>query len=654
MLHKKVTWVVAALVVSAGVVMAVLDPFSGAASGPGYVDNSYPTGITTIARETITSQTDVSATLGYSGSYNVNIANGTSSSSVEQAEASAQSAEQRVEDDEASLEQAERMEGTQGAASDLAATATLASDQQGLTRAEQQLTIDEETGCPAASSSNTTTPLNGSPSSSGNDNTSPGNNGSGNSNPGGTTGPTGSVGSKSAPDLPPATTSAPRVSAPTASASSPTEATFTGRVDPGGSSTSYYLEYGTTLAFGNRTPTESAGSGSGYVPVSTNVSGLSESTGYLFELVATNAKGTATSDPQSFTTATSSCAEQRQTVASDETVVTEAEDTLSADDASAGSSVTSATEQLESDEAAAASAEQALTQAQSTEANSRTTYTYLPAAGTLLTRGSTAYSLDGVKVPLFYGELTPWRALYTGVNDGPDVGQLNANLIALGYERGAPQSDAFTAATTAAVEAWQRAMGAPATGIVSLGDFVLAPGQLLVGSVSGVLGAAVQPGQTVFSATSNTPVVTIDLDPDEQSYVQMGDPVTVTLPDDENTPGVVSSVGKVAVGSSSNNNATGPTITVLVTLTHPAEAGGLDQASVNVAITSATAPNTLVVPVDALLALSGGGYALEEVSKSGVHTLVAANVGIFDDANGTVQVTGPGLAAGQRIVVPSL
>ena len=59
------------------------------------------------------------------------------------------------------------------------------------------------------------------------------------------------------------------------------------------------------------------------------------------------------------------------------------------------------------------------------------------------------------------------------------------------------------------------------------------------------------------------------------------------------------------------------------------------------------------VPVNALLALANGGYALEEIGTGGAHQLVAVNLGLFDDQDGLVQVTGSGLAAGQRVVVPS-
>ena len=62
----------------------------------------------------------------------------------------------------------------------------------------------------------------------------------------------------------------------------------------------------------------------------------------------------------------------------------------------------------------------------------------------------------------------------------------------------------------------------------------------------------------------------------------------------------------------------------------------------------------LVVPVDALLAKSGGAYAVEVEGTNGARRLVPVTLGLFDDADGLVQVTGSGLAAGQRVVVPTL
>ena len=88
--------------------------------------------------------------------------------------------------------------------------------------------------------------------------------------------------------------------------------------------------------------------------------------------------------------------------------------------------------------------------------------------------------------------------------------------------------------------------------------------------------------------------------------------------------------------------------------TDPAATGTWDQAPVNVTITTGTVTGALVVPVDALLAQAGGGYAVEVVDADGIHHLVPVSLGLFDDADGLVQASGSGLAAGQRIVVPNL
>jgi hypothetical protein len=90
-----------------------------------------------------------------------------------------------------------------------------------------------------------------------------------------------------------------------------------------------------------------------------------------------------------------------------------------------------------------------------------------------------------------------------------------------------------------------------------------------------------------------------------------------------------------------------------VTPDDPKATGNLDQASVEISITSNSATNVLVVPLDALLALANGGYALEVIGPKGMHTLEPVTVGLIDDGTERVQVSGPGVAAGQRIVIPA-
>jgi hypothetical protein len=177
-----------------------------------------------------------------------------------------------------------------------------------------------------------------------------------------------------------------------------------------------------------------------------------------------------------------------------------------------------------------------------------------------------------------------------------------------------------------------------------------------VTSVTPTLGATVQPGP-VLGITSTVRRVAIQLDAAQQAEVKVGDPVTITLPDNRTTPGKVTYVGSVATVPSSDQGGGGggpstPTIEVGVTPSDPAATGGLDQAPVNVSITTASVKDALVVPVAALLALGSGGYAVEEIGANGAHHLVAVDLGIFGDASGLVQVSGAGVAAGQRVVVP--
>ena len=105
--------------------------------------------------------------------------------------------------------------------------------------------------------------------------------------------------------------------------------------------------------------------------------------------------------------------------------------------------------------------------------NPETTFTALASTGEVLHRGSTVYRLDGQPVPLFYGTVIPDRALYLGVSDGPDVAQLQENLIALGFASGISPSTHFSTATEQAVKKWQASIGVAETGVVALGDFVL-------------------------------------------------------------------------------------------------------------------------------------------------------------------------------------
>jgi hypothetical protein len=242
---------------------------------------------------------------------------------------------------------------------------------------------------------------------------------------------------------------------------------------------------------------------------------------------------------------------------------------------------------------------------------------------------------------------------------GPDVRELNENLVALGYITSSELEgdwSYFSAETKSALERLQYHLGEEEVGSLTEGQAVFLTGRVRVSTVNVTLGTSAGPSVAVMQATSTSQQVVVNLDASEQSEVKVGDDVQITLPDGQTTPGVLSSIGTVLASSSANSSpgsgSSSPSLPLYITLEHPKAAGDLDQVPVTVEITTAKVRHALIVPIDALLALSGG-YAVETIGADGVHKLVAVSLGTFDDDAGTVQVTGD-VQAGERIVVPNV
>jgi multidrug efflux pump subunit AcrA (membrane-fusion protein) len=364
--------------------------------------------------------------------------------------------------------------------------------------------------------------------------------------------------------------------------------------------------------------------------------------------------------------ASADCTQASQQVASARAQLTQAKAALGSARAQARAANNQAATKLAADDDALASARAALADAQRRATNPGLTYTAVAAVGTVIRRGERLYAVDGVTVPLFYGDVTLWRALRRGVTPGADVKALNGNLAALGYDATLAGRSDFSAATERAVAQWQKDRHAQVTGIVALGDVVFRPGAVVVTADTAVAGQAATPGGVVLTSSPTDKVVTAKLSATQQGQVTAGDEVSITLPDGTTTEGKVVAVGTIASatsgddgsgsgagGGSGGGSDKGATLPVTVSLDDPASATGLDQAPVLVGITTSSAADALVVPVNALLALAGGGYAVEVVDPDGGHRLVAVGLGLFDDAKGLVQVTDTDLRSGQHVVVPT-
>jgi peptidoglycan hydrolase-like protein with peptidoglycan-binding domain len=294
--------------------------------------------------------------------------------------------------------------------------------------------------------------------------------------------------------------------------------------------------------------------------------------------------------------------------------------------------------------------------------------TRVPAVGAVVGRGQTLYEVDGHPVPLWYGTRPAWRAFQLGRTDGADVRQLEANLVALGFDpgRAITVDGHYSWATAAAVRRWQQTVGRSQTSAVPLGQVVFAPGPIRVATVTATVGAPLPAGTAILAGTSTRPLVTVAVDPAMQQLVRRGDRVEVVLPDGKTTGGRVATVSRVAAqpstgngqdggqdqGQSGNSGGGQATIPVTIGLADPRAAANLDQAPVQVAITTQAHKGVLAVPISALLAQPGGGYAVQLVAGSD-RRRVPVRTGLFDETAGLVEVQGAGLAEGATVQVPA-
>lgn len=283
------------------------------------------------------------------------------------------------------------------------------------------------------------------------------------------------------------------------------------------------------------------------------------------------------------------------------------------------------------------------------------TLTWRPNEGTVIRRGGRLYEVDGkARAVLMYGSRPAWRALDADATDGADILQLERNLQALGYTRKGDDIDRhWDTDTTRAVKRWQKAAGLPRDGRVDLGEVVFLTGPIRVTERPIELGTRVGPGGVVLSGTSDQRAITVDLDADRADLVAEGDAVTVTLPDGSTTKGTITDKGTVATAGADQpggGQAT-PTITITIGLDDPKASAAYEAAPVDVSVVRETRSDVLAVPVNSLLALLEGGYAVERVEHDGSSKLVRVDLGIFQDA--WVEVRGTGLEAGDAVVVPS-
>ena len=300
------------------------------------------------------------------------------------------------------------------------------------------------------------------------------------------------------------------------------------------------------------------------------------------------------------------------------------------------------------------------------------TITWLPAAGSLVETNHRLYEVDGNAVYLLDGPTPAWRTLKSGTS-GRDVRELERNLRDLGLDPGHSMDvdGAWDSGTTAAVDRWQRHKGFDETGQIELGRVVFQPGKRRIATTSSTLGASAAQGaasatggggssatstdsatgtataNALLTTTSVKKIVTIKLKTSKVGLARVGSTVSVELPSGDGVKARIASVGSVATPATGDNaSASDATVNVTLRLRGSLGTSGLDQAPVTVRLERSRRKDVLAVPVTALQARSGGGFAVE-LRGSGQRRAVRVRVGLY--ASGYVEISGSGLREGQSV-----
>ncbi|MFI5889734.1 peptidoglycan-binding protein [Actinoplanes sp. NPDC051513] len=283
--------------------------------------------------------------------------------------------------------------------------------------------------------------------------------------------------------------------------------------------------------------------------------------------------------------------------------------------------------------------------------------TAAPALGATIGRGGILYRVADVPVRLLLGAIPVYRDFGYGMSNGPDVRQLESNLVALGFDPNhrITVDRHFSAATAAAIRRWEASWGRPVaqrTGRLSQGQIIFLPAPLRVTTLQARVGTAVAPGTTVLAGTSANRAVVAQVDTAQAGSLHVGDQVEVSLPDTEPVPGRIAAIGRVATPPSEGSpdqpaDPNAATVPVTISIRLP-RGFTLDQAPATIDVTTGTRPGVLLAPIAALLARPGGGYQVRLAGGG----LAQVELGRFDESTGQVEIVS-GLTEGQSVEVPA-
>jgi len=268
------------------------------------------------------------------------------------------------------------------------------------------------------------------------------------------------------------------------------------------------------------------------------------------------------------------------------------------------------------------------------------TVTWVPEEGAVLEPGDVLYRIDELPTYWAYGDVPMYRGLGSG-SEGGDVEQLQRYLQAEGYlEDDVAIDGEYGAVTRAAVEAWQEDHGLDDTGRIDASQLLFLPYQAIRVATTPRVGESATGG--VLEVTLSDLFVTLDVSARSRAAFEDDPAIEVEMADGTRYGATVESItakqSQDALGEQQYR-------VRLALSTGPSQEPG----EVTVEVIDLLAEGALAVPVQALVALVEGGYAVEVVQADGATELRAVEVGEF--ADGWVAVTGD-IAEGDRVVVP--
>ena len=276
--------------------------------------------------------------------------------------------------------------------------------------------------------------------------------------------------------------------------------------------------------------------------------------------------------------------------------------------------------------------------------------TWLPAAGTVIHAGDRLYEIGDDSAYLMRGSIPAWRTFEPDMSKGSDVQQLQSALQAMGYFSLEPDGT-FGWWTTKAIKAWQKDVGLEQNGTLPLGRIVFATDDLRVGSIKSRVGDRAASDGELYDVTSTAQVVDVNIKLADQQLGVVGNKVTLHLPGAVDTTGTISSVGTPTEKSGSGDSKEKErVIPVTIVPDDASVTADFQEVSVTVGLPSEKRENVLSVPVGALVALSPEQFGVEVVQDDNTTTRIPVTTGLF--AAGRVEISGEGLAEGQRVVVP--